>query len=71
VVAHTFNPSTQEAEVGRSEFKTSLVYRASKFQDSQGYRHTVTKTKIKQKQKGFAGRGVGGLYRVHSGQILE
>ena len=27
VVAHTFNPSTQEAEA--SEFKASLVYRVS------------------------------------------
>jgi hypothetical protein len=36
VVAHAFNPSTQEAE-GRwiSEFEASLVYR--EFQDSQGY----------------------------------
>jgi hypothetical protein len=30
VVAQTFNPSTQEAEAGRSlEFKDSLVYTAS------------------------------------------
>jgi hypothetical protein len=31
VVAHTFNPSTWEAERGRriSEFKASLVYRVS------------------------------------------
>jgi hypothetical protein len=30
VVAHTFNPSTQEAEAGGSlEFKASLVYRVS------------------------------------------
>jgi hypothetical protein len=32
VVAHTFSPRTQEAEVGRSlssEFKASLVYRVS------------------------------------------
>jgi hypothetical protein len=27
VVAHTFNPSTGEAESGRPEFKDSLVYR--------------------------------------------
>jgi hypothetical protein len=25
IVVNTFNPSTQEAEVGRSEFKASLV----------------------------------------------
>ena len=30
MVVHTFNPNTQEAEVGTSlEFKTSLVYKAS------------------------------------------
>jgi len=30
MVTHVFNPSTQEAEVGRSfEFKGSLAYRAS------------------------------------------
>ena len=27
VVAHTFDPSTREAEVGDSEFEVSLVYR--------------------------------------------
>jgi hypothetical protein len=29
VVVHAFNPSTQEAEAGVSEFKASLVYRVS------------------------------------------
>ena len=30
VVAHTFNPNTQEAEAGHlGEFKSSLVYRES------------------------------------------
>jgi hypothetical protein len=29
VEVHTFNPSTWEAEAGRSEFEASLVYRAS------------------------------------------
>jgi hypothetical protein len=28
-MAHAFNPSTEEAEAGSSEFNTSLVYRAS------------------------------------------
>lgn len=28
-MVHTFNPSTQETEAGRSEFKLSLVYRAN------------------------------------------
>jgi hypothetical protein len=27
VVAHAFNPSTQEAEAGESEFGVSMVYR--------------------------------------------
>ena len=37
VVAHTFNPITQEAEAGGSlELKVSLILQ-SKFQDSQGY----------------------------------
>ena len=31
----TLNPSTLEAEAGRSEFKASLAYRV--FQDNQGY----------------------------------
>jgi hypothetical protein len=29
VVAHSFNPSTQETEAGRSESKANLVYRVS------------------------------------------
>ena len=29
MVVHTFNPSTQETEADRSEFKASLVYKAS------------------------------------------
>ena len=29
VVVHAFNPSSSEAEAGRSEFKASLVYRES------------------------------------------
>lgn len=29
VVAHIFNPTTQEAETSRSEFKTSLIYKES------------------------------------------
>ena len=37
VVTHTFNPSTQETEAGRSqEFEASLVYRIE-FQYSQRY----------------------------------
>ena len=29
VMEHTFNPSTQEAEVGGCEFEANLVYRGS------------------------------------------
>jgi hypothetical protein len=29
VVVHTFNPSTQRVEAGRSEFQASLAYRVS------------------------------------------
>jgi hypothetical protein len=29
LVAHTFNPSTEQAEAGRSEFKASLIHRWS------------------------------------------
>jgi hypothetical protein len=29
MVAHTFNPSTQDAEAGGSELEANLVYRAS------------------------------------------
>lgn len=34
-VVHTFNPSTGEAEVGRSLFGASLIY--SKFKNNQKY----------------------------------
>jgi hypothetical protein len=53
VVAHTFNASTQEAEAGG--FLTSRpAGLQSEFQDSQGYRETLsrkTKTKTKTKTK--------------------
>jgi hypothetical protein len=43
VVAHTFNPSTWEAEAGSLyEFEASLVYRASS-RDSQGYKEKQKK----------------------------
>ena len=29
VVVHAFNPSTQEAEAGKSEFEATLVYRST------------------------------------------
>jgi hypothetical protein len=47
VVAHTFNPSTQEAEDG--EFEASLAGLLSEFQDSQSYREKpcLKKTKTK------------------------
>jgi hypothetical protein len=45
VAVHTFNPSSWEAEAGRSEFKTSLVYRVSSRTDRQSYTlNPVSKT---------------------------
>jgi hypothetical protein len=50
VVAHAFNPSTQEAEAGViSEFKPSLIYK-SEFQDSQGYTEKPCLKKPKKKK---------------------
>ena len=48
MVAHTFNPSTQEAG-GREifEFETNLVYLHSEFLDNQGYTENPC---LKQKQ---------------------
>ena len=51
MVAHTFNPSTWEAEAGGSlEFKASLVYRVSCRAARTTQRNPVSKNK-KQKQK--------------------
>jgi hypothetical protein len=44
VVAHTFNPSTWEAEAGRySEFKANLVYRVSSRTARAAQRNPVSK----------------------------
>jgi hypothetical protein len=44
VVAHAFNPSTQEAEAGRSlEFEASLVYRVSSRTAKATHRNPVSK----------------------------
>jgi len=48
----TLNPSTQEAEAGRSEFKTNLVYRVScEFQDRDTQKIPVLKKKNKGRKK--------------------
>ena len=43
MVAHTFNPSTWEAEAGGFEFKTSLVYRVSSWTARTTQRNPVLK----------------------------
>jgi hypothetical protein len=50
-VVYTFNPSTQEAEAGGSEFKARLVYKAS------STTATLMKTKQNKKQKALSGTG--------------
>jgi hypothetical protein len=45
VVAHTFNPSTWEAEAGRFLFKVSLVYRVSSGTARATQRNPVSKEK--------------------------
>jgi hypothetical protein len=50
VVAHAFNPSTWEAEAGRSEFEDSLVYRVSSRTARAIQRNPVLKKTKKQKQ---------------------
>jgi hypothetical protein len=52
LVAHTFNPSTWEAEAGGFlEFEASLVYIQREFQDSQGYTEKPCLEKPKHKTK--------------------
>jgi hypothetical protein len=48
MVAHAFNPSTQEAEAGGSEFKASLVYRVSSRIARDTQKNPVSKKKNKQ-----------------------
>jgi len=56
VVAHTFNPSTWEAEAGGSlEFKASLVYRVS----SRTARATKRNPILEKRERGKEGRKVG------------
>jgi hypothetical protein len=45
VVAHTFNPSTQEAEAGGSEFGANLVYGVSSRTEKPYLGKTKTKPK--------------------------
>jgi hypothetical protein len=47
VVAHAFNPSTQEAEAGGFEFEASLVYRVSSRTARATQRNPVSKNKNK------------------------
>jgi hypothetical protein len=52
VVAHAFNPSTREAEAGRSEFEASLVYKVSSRTARAVQRNPASKkTKNKQTKK--------------------
>ena len=53
MAAHTFNPSTWEAEAGGSEFKASLVYRVSSRTGQATQRNLVSqKKKRKERRKG-------------------
>jgi hypothetical protein len=45
MVAHAFNPSTQEAEAGESEFEASLVYKVSSRTARARQRNPVSKKK--------------------------
>jgi hypothetical protein len=45
VVAHTFNPSTWEAEAGRFVSSKGQPGLQTEFQDSQGYRETLSQKK--------------------------
>jgi hypothetical protein len=51
VVAHTFNPSTREAERQASEFEASLVYKVSSRTARATQRNPVSKKKKKKKPK--------------------
>jgi hypothetical protein len=50
VVAHTFNPSTWEAEAGRF-LSSKPAWSKSEFQDNQGYTEKPCLKKTKQKTK--------------------
>jgi hypothetical protein len=49
LVAHTFNPSTQEEEAGGSEFKVSLVYRVNS-KTARATQRNLDSKKLKQKR---------------------
>jgi hypothetical protein len=49
VVAHTFNPSTWEAEAGGFEFEASLVYKVSSRTARVTQRNPVSKKQTKKK----------------------
>jgi hypothetical protein len=48
---HAFDPGTQEAEKGGSEFETRLIYRASSRSARAPHRETVSKEKEKKRNK--------------------
>jgi hypothetical protein len=50
VVAHTFNPSTQEAEAG-GFLSSRPAWSTTEFQDSQGYKEKPCLEKPKKKKK--------------------
>lgn len=62
VVAHAFDPSTQEAEAGRFEFEASLDYR--EFQNCQSY---TEKLCLKNKNKTERERENTNVIGPHSG----
>jgi hypothetical protein len=51
VVAHTFNPRTQEAEAGGSQFKASLVYRVGSRTARATQRNPVWKNQNKRREE--------------------
>jgi hypothetical protein len=71
VVAHTFNPSTWEAEAGG--FLSSRPAWSTEFQDSQGYRETLSqKTKTKQKTRNlFSIKRKNGLKRFYMYECFD
>lgn len=51
VVVHTLNRSTQEAEAGRSEFESSLIYRVNFWTARATQRNPVSKDQNQDKIK--------------------
>ena len=66
MVAHTFNPSTQEIEAARSEFKASLVYSGSSRTSRATKRNPVSKRP--QNRRGKRRRWIKGGWRIRKGE---